>query len=644
MANQRLNATISIGGTVDKSLTRGITNTKGQIGDLGASIGKSTRRQAMLSREIGRMGRQGGNVEPLRRQYAALGEEIDTLRRKQRNLQRFAAADVGGRFGKMTREVGTLVRRTAITGAAVGAGLFGVASSTAQLGDDVAKTADKLGMGIGELQEYRYAAERSGVASKTFDQATQRMVRRVAEAARGSGEAKDAIKELGLSAETLASMTPDEQLNHFADALQNVENHGDKVRLAMKLFDSEGVAMVNMLRDGSEGLEQFAKDARRTGYVMSDQAVRDAETFQDNLLNTKLSLFGLKNIIGAELMPVVSDMMGRFTGWLADNRDQVREWATTFANRLESAVPAIASLATGIGNVVFHVGRAIDTTAKMVGGFENLGMIIGGLFATKAVMAVGGFAVSLFKAGAALGSLTGVLPAVAKGIGMIGKALFMNPIGLTLMAVAGAGYLIYRNWETIGPWFSSLWQGIKDSAAWAWDGLKSLFSWSPLGMVIENWGGISEWFSDMWDGITAKAGEALDWIAGKLEWVGNAFNKVKGWLSWGDDASADEVRSQLGGGNAGSLGLGSMRSGPGRAEQEERGRQAAAASLPPTHPRYRGEEKASKSTGDKIASITNQLTLNVNRSDGEADSSYARRIAEMVMDELNGLQQGALYD
>lgn len=631
MANQRLNATVSIGGTVAKSLTKGLTNTKGQLGEVGTAINKATRRQTMLSREIGKMGRQGMNVEPLRRQYAELSDEIDRLRRRQEALQRIGAADVGGKFKNMTTEVGRLARRTAMLGTAVAGGVFAVASSTAALGDDVAKTADKLGMGIEELQAYRYAAERSGVASKTFDMATQRMVRRVAEAAQGTGEAKDAIKEMGLSAQALASMTPGEQMNHFADALQSVENHGDRVRLAMKLFDSQGVALVNMLKDGSEGLRQYGEDARRTGYILSDEAARDAEVFQDTLLDTQLSLAGLKNIVGSELMPVVGEMMGKFTGWLAENRNQVREWSTMFADRLKAAVPVIGELASGIGSVVAAVGSAISKTAQLVGGFDNLGMIVGAVFAGKAIFSVGAFAVSLFKVGSALVSLIGTFPAVVAGVKAIGLALMANPIGLVVGALAAGAALIYANWSSIGPWFGKLWGGIKSVASTAWDWFKTLFSWSPLGLVIDNWGGISGWFGGLWDGITAKAEKALGWITGKLEWVGNAFAKAKNFLGFGGD---DEEAA------APDLSNPPPRIGQ-SVQQPMRSSQGVEAYRPAGNGRQNAQV-ASEAVREVI--ITNNLTLHVSRREGEADESYARRITDMVIDELNARQQGALYD
>jgi hypothetical protein len=769
MSNQRLNATISIGGTVDRSLTKGLTDTKGQLAEVGGAIRAAERRQRDLSRQIRTFGEQGRSVDGLRRKYADLSVEIDRLRRRQRALQDLAAANVGGRFRTMTSEVGRLARRTAMLGSAAAGGIFAVANSTSSLGDNIAKTADKLGIGTTALQELRYAAERSGVGAGTLDTAMQRMVRRVSEAAQGTGAAKGAIDELGLSAAALASMAPDEQLNHIADAMANVENQGDRVRLAMKLFDTEGVSMVNMLKDGALGLEELGLEAHRTGYILSEQATRDAEEFQDRLLDTRLSLAGLKNIIGSELMPVVADMMGQFTGWLAENRDQVREWSAMFADRLRAAVPVIGDLASGIGTVVTTVGNAVNGTAQLVGGFDNLAMIVGGLFAAKAVVAVGAFAVSIGRAGAALVSLAGSLPVVAGGIKAIGAALLATPIGWVvggLAAIAGAAYLIYSNWEAIGPWFGRLWDGVKNvaSAAWegikavvawsplgllarawsglserigspieaarnvassawegikavvawsplgliargwsalsdrvggfsnaaragvsvAWEGIKAVVAWSPLGLLVRSWGpgierigalvegakemvgavwswfserlswsplaavdgawgGLTDWFGGMWDGITGAAERALDWITGKLEWVGNAFNRVRGWISWGDDdESADEARAQLGGGNAGALGLTSNRER--RQAESEAAVQSRVPRQAPPPPALSGGSSAAERVREVVNNITNNLTLHVTRREGEGDASYAQRIADMVLEELNARQQGALYD
>jgi hypothetical protein len=51
-------------------------------------------------------------------------------------------------------------------------------------------------------------------------------------------------------------------LGEVADAFARIEDPAERVRLAFKLFDSEGVALVNLLNDGSGALEEMRDRAR----------------------------------------------------------------------------------------------------------------------------------------------------------------------------------------------------------------------------------------------------------------------------------------------------------------------------------------------------------------------------------------------
>jgi hypothetical protein len=48
---------------------------------------------------------------------------------------------------------------------------------------------------VDALQELRFAAKASGIEHQTLDMALQRFTRRAAEAAQGTGEAKDALAQ-----------------------------------------------------------------------------------------------------------------------------------------------------------------------------------------------------------------------------------------------------------------------------------------------------------------------------------------------------------------------------------------------------------------------------------------------------------------
>ncbi|RCX32082.1 phage tail tape measure protein [Thioalbus denitrificans] len=146
------------------------------------------------------------------------------------------------------------------------------------MADALESTADKLGLNIETLQEYRWAAQQSNVAISTMEMGLQRFFRRAAEAADGTGEAKGALAELGVQlTDTSGKLRVGEDLfRDVAEAISRVESPQERLRLAFKLFDSEGVVMVNMLRDGAAGLDRLRQEARDLGIVMDADLIRNA--------------------------------------------------------------------------------------------------------------------------------------------------------------------------------------------------------------------------------------------------------------------------------------------------------------------------------------------------------------------------------
>jgi hypothetical protein len=124
--------------------------------------------------------------------------------------------------------------------------------------DAIGETASKIGVGVEALQELRFAAKASGVEQQTLDMALQRFTRRAAEAAQGTGEAKDALAQMGIALRDQSGnlRRSEDLLGDVADAFARIEDPAERARLAFKLFDSEGVALVNLLSDGSSAPEQ----------------------------------------------------------------------------------------------------------------------------------------------------------------------------------------------------------------------------------------------------------------------------------------------------------------------------------------------------------------------------------------------------
>jgi len=84
----------------------------------------------------------------------------------------------------------------------------------------------------------------------------------------------------------------------------------------------------------------------------------------------------------------------------------------------------------------------------------------------------------------------------------LGAAIAANPIGFAVAAIAGAAYLIYRNWDALAPYFSALWEGVKAIFTAGFEFVKSYFlNFTPLGLIVKNWEPIVTYFSGLWDRV-----------------------------------------------------------------------------------------------------------------------------------------------
>jgi len=155
-----------------------------------------------------------------------------------------------------------------------------------QLADDIGKVADKLGVTTDFLQRMQFAAEQTGIATNTLNMGLQRFTRRVAEARNGTGEAKAALEQLGIALNDSEgnARSIEDVLADVSDGLANTADSGEKVRLAFKFFDSEGVALVSTLGDGAAALKALTESA--TGVIPED-TIRKAEEFNDTMNRLK---------------------------------------------------------------------------------------------------------------------------------------------------------------------------------------------------------------------------------------------------------------------------------------------------------------------------------------------------------------------
>lgn len=464
-----------------------------------------------------RLSENGVNTRKLGEEKKRLASDIDKAAAAQARYAKSAQSlvqvrarvtELRGLFGKFTKEfmVSTGIVAGAITTAA-GAG-YGVASSVAAAGDEAVKTAKKLRMSTESFQEMQYAAGLSGV--KDFNGALKTMAQNTSKAIGGQGKAVKAYKELGISAKQMMQMGPEKGLMVLADKMKNIQDPAKKARIALGLFGEQGLEMADFLGLGAKEVQALRDEAKRTGIVIPDAVGKSAEGFNDARDMMTASLRGLRNIVGAELIPVFTEMFKEMGTFFQENQTTVREFAKNLGQGFKKAVPAVRELLKGLHDLVgtfWNVGRAVTS---FVGGGRNLAYIMGLLAYAKPIFTLGKIAGSVFKLSKELfGAKTAILA--------VGKAFMAHPMLLVVGALAAGAVWVVKNWDKVSAFFKDLWgkieRGAEAASAWVKDKWSAAADWFG-----ELPGRISGFFSDLWGGVKTKASEA--WESVKSTWNG----------------------------------------------------------------------------------------------------------------------------
>ncbi len=227
--------------------------------------------------------------------------------------------------------------QSALAGLVGAAGFGALIKNTLDAQDKIGKLSQRLGASTEALSQYQFVAERTGVSFETLTMGMQRATRRISEAAAGGGEAVKALQELNLSAQDLNELAPEKQFEILADALMDVENSADQVRLAMKLFDSEGVALIQTMQGGSAEIQRLREKADELNLTLSQDNVNAAARAKDAMTELQGRMNGLSNELTVNLAPALADILKT----LADYVPKVTKLASSITDKLGTAFASL---------------------------------------------------------------------------------------------------------------------------------------------------------------------------------------------------------------------------------------------------------------------------------------------------------------
>ena len=258
----------------------------------------------------------------------------------------------------------------------VGAAMLGVTITTAAAGDSARKTAQSVSVTTEEYQELAFAAK---IAADATDQelnvALKTQARNAEAASRGTGEAVEVYKMLGVEVKDASGKLKGQVqlLEETAEAFKTGAAAGRETAFAQKIFGESGTKLIPLLSKGSAGIRELRNEAQSLGLVMSDEAAKAGEDFNDTMTELGAIATGLRNTLGSALLPIFTQMAEATRDWFISNREMIQlrleDWASRVADGIER-----------IGRVLRSVDRFVRST---IGTWEpiivGVGLAIGSL-------------------------------------------------------------------------------------------------------------------------------------------------------------------------------------------------------------------------------------------------------------------------
>lgn len=363
----------------------------------------------------------------LEREIIETTSKLKTFKSQLRSIGNANLHALGEGFkeaGKKIESAGQKLRGLSTAAAAAATAIGALTVKSASTADEINTMSSRYSIATKDLQKYALAADLVDVGVEDIAKTHIRLEKSMLTASKGTGSQAEAFEKLGVSVTDAdgALRDGDTVWNETIAALGKMTNETERDALAMQLMGKSASALNPLIEDGGEQYKKLTETMKKYGLDFIDQETLDrANDFRDELDTIKaigsIAFMELGTELAAYLAPAlekVVDYVGRFANWLS-----------TLDPEILAIVAAIAGVLAVLAPVLIYIGK--------------LSTGIGALISF-------------------MGILAPMIGTVIAAIGTIAVAI--GPVILIIGALIAAGVLLYKHWDQVKAFATSLGQHI----------------------------------------------------------------------------------------------------------------------------------------------------------------------------------------
>lgn len=200
--------------------------------------------------------------------------------------------------------------------------------STINRMDELGKAAQKIGIPVDDLSRLEYAAKLADVSLDSLTTTMAKFSKSIAEvAAGGENDAGAALDAIGVSAtDAEGKLRPTTAIMaDIAEEFSVMRDGANKTALAIALFGKSGADMIPLLNGGREAISEASAELEQFGGVVTPEAAKQAEEFNDNITRLQTAFAGLLQEAIAPILPKLIELTQSLID-LAKTSLPVGEW------------------------------------------------------------------------------------------------------------------------------------------------------------------------------------------------------------------------------------------------------------------------------------------------------------------------------
>lgn len=394
--------------------------------------------------------------------YVQIVPSADGISGSITNIISGEASSAGDAAGGLLGEGIVSKLKVVLAAAGIGAVIstaIGKVGELASFGDAIDKNSQKMGISAQAYQEWDAVLQHSGTSMESVKSSFKTL-------ANAAQDGNEAFEKIGLSLEEVQAMSTEDLFGAVISGLQGMEEGTERTALAADLLGRGAMEMGALLNTSAEDTQAMRDRVHELGGVLSDEAVKGAAAFQDNLQDMKTAIAGAGNALLVEFMPGITGIMEGitevFSGDASSGVGMILDGVENIVSGIISAVPKMLSAGAELARGVVQ-GIAARMPEMLASGMQTVSNFAQGII--NNLPAIIAQAASIVATVAA--TIASHLPEILqKGLELLGQliagiiqAIPQIPGAIVQIINSIKGEFEKFDWKTIG---TNIIEGIKN--------------------------------------------------------------------------------------------------------------------------------------------------------------------------------------